>query len=152
MGWAIERVVTGPAGNRVDRHEAWRDRLAAEQGPPAADLDPETLVYTLANDPPDHWIPLVPRSDGLRSIRLHRGEVVHGDGRAFPPLGRLLEPGQPLALFEEELPRSGLLATRAWQFARTGSGASVAWIGRRTRPGRGESRSGLGYDLLAPPE
>jgi hypothetical protein len=28
----------------------------------------------------------------------------------------------------------------------------VAWIGRRTRPGRGESRSGLGYDLLAPPE
>jgi hypothetical protein len=152
MGWAIERVVTGPAGNRVDRHEAWRDRLAAEQGAPAPDLDSDTLVYTLANDPPDHWIPLVPRSDGLRSIRLHRGEVVHGDGRAFPPLGRLLEPGQPLALFEEELPRSGLLATRAWQFARTGSGASVAWIGRRTRPGRGESRSGLGYDLLAPPE
>jgi hypothetical protein len=71
--------------------------------------------------------------------------------RSFPPLGRLLKPGRPLALFEEELPRSGLLATRAWQFARTASGASVAWIGRRTRPGRGESRSGLGYDRLAPP-
>jgi hypothetical protein len=151
MGWAIERVVTGPAGNRIDRHEAWRDRLAAEHGAPAAELDPDTLVYTLANDPPDHWIPLVPRSDGRRSIRLHRGEVVHGDGRAFPPLGRLLEPGRPLALFEEEVPRSGLLATRAWQFARTASGASVAWIGRRTRPGRGESRSGLGYDRLTPP-
>jgi hypothetical protein len=153
MGWAIERVVTGAAGNRVDRHEAWRDRLAAEHGSaPPPDLDSETLAYTLANDPPDHWIALVPRADGRRAISLHRGEVVHGDGRAFPPLGRLLEPGRPLTLFEEEVPRSGLLATRAWQFARTASGASVAWIGRRTRPGRGESRSGLGYDRLIPPD
>jgi hypothetical protein len=152
MGWAIERVVTGEAGNRVDRHEVWRDRLAAQPAVPSADLGPDTLVYTLAHDPPDHWIPLVPRSDGPRAIGLHRGEIVHGDGRAFGPLGRLLEPGRPLVLFEEELPRSGLLATRAWQFARTAGGRSVAWIGRRTRPGRGESASALGYDRLAPPD
>jgi hypothetical protein len=153
LGWAIERSVTGAAGNRIDRHEAWRDRLAAQPpvAAPAA-LAPETLSYTLASDPPDHWTPLVPRSDGPRSIRLERGEVVHGDGRTFPPLGRLLEPDRPLALFEEELPRSGLLATRAWQYARTPGGASVTWIGRRTRPGRGESRSGLGYDRLSAPD
>lgn len=153
MGWAIERTVAGAAGNRVDRYEAWRDRLAAEQGSaePAA-LPPETLAYELAVDPPDHWVPLVPRSEGHRSIRLHRGEVVHGDGRSFPPLGQLLEPGRPLALFEEELPRSGLLATRRWQFARTAAGASVTWIARRTRPGRGESRSGLVHDRLRAPD
>jgi hypothetical protein len=156
MAWAIERVVAGVAGNRIDRYEAWRDRIAVSTVGGAAggasDPGPETLAYTLATDPPDHWIPLVPRSDGHRSIRLHRGEVLHGDGQTFPPLGHLLEPGRPLALFEEELPRSGLLATRAWQFARTAAGGSVAWIGRRTRPGRGESRSGLAYDRLSTPE
>jgi hypothetical protein len=150
IGWAIEQTVTGAAGNRIDRYEAWRDRLTAQ--PPVAapgELEPEILSYTLATDPPDHWTPLIPRSDGHRSIRLHRGEIVHGDGRTFPPRGRLLEPGRPLALFEEELPRSGLLATRAWQFTRTAAGESVTWVGRRTRPGRGESRSGLGYDRLS---
>src|SRR5205085_6319780 len=138
-----ERTVTGVAGNRIDRHQQWRDRVAGEAlAPVPADLPPDTLVYRLAIDPPDHWTPLVPHADGPRSIRLHRGIAVHGDGRSFPPLGRLLEPDRPLALFEEELPRSGLLATRAWQLARTPDGRTATWIGRRTRPGRVESRSG----------
>lgn len=99
LGWAIERTVTGAAGNRIDRHEQWRDRLAAAPRPPGpGDLPPDTLVYELANDPPDHWTPLIPRADGHRSIRLHRGTVAHGDGQRFPPLGRLLEPGRPLEI------------------------------------------------------
>lgn len=149
LAWAIERTVTGPSGTRVDRHEQWRDRLAAE-GQPAvpAGLDQETLVYQLAVDPPDHWIPLVPRSAGHRAIRLERGTAVHGDGRSFPPQGRLLEPDRPLALFDEELPRSGLLVTRSWQVIRTANGDTAAWIARRTRPGRGESHAGVAFDRL----
>ncbi len=150
--WAIERVVTGDAGELVDRHEEWSDRLARERSVASpGELPPDTVTYALANDPPDHWIPLVPRSDGHRSIRLHRGDVVHGDGRVFPPLGRLLEPGRPLALFEEELPRGGLLVTRAWQLARSAGGATATWVGRRIRPARGDSRSGLAYDRLHTP-
>ena len=153
LAWAIERTVTGPAGNRVDRYEPWRDRVAAEgRAADPAPLSEETLVYRLAVDPPDHWTPLVPRADGHRSIRLHRGEVALGDGRRFPPLGRLLEPGRPLVLFEEELPRSGLVVTRSWQLARSADGGMTAWIGRRARPGRGESRSGLAFDDLRPVE
>jgi len=153
LAWAIERTITGAAGNRIDRHEQWRDRIAAQPPPPApGELPPDSLVYSLANEPPDHWTPLVPRSDGHRSIRLHRGELVHGDGSRFPPLGRLLQPEQPLVLFEEELPRSGLLVTRTWQVARTADGRTVGWIGRRARPGRGESHSGLGFDQLRAPD
>ncbi len=153
LAWAIERTTTGPAGNRVDRHEQWRERVAAEGGPPQppADLPPDTFVYRLAADPPDHWIPLVPRAEGHRAIRLERGVAVHGDGRTFPPQGRLLEPDRPLALFEEELPRSGLVVTRSWQVVRTAAGATEAWIGRRARPGHGESHSGVAFDRLSPP-
>jgi hypothetical protein len=97
---------------------------------------------------PEHWIPLVPRSDGRRSIRLHRGVVVGGDGRAATPRGRLLEPERPLAFFEEEVPRSGILVTRAWQLARTPRGRTLTWIGRRARPGRGEASSHIGFDEL----
>jgi hypothetical protein len=122
LAWAIERTITGPDGERVDRHERWRDRVAAVPPAVAAELPEDTLIYQLANDPPDHWTPLVPRSEGLRAIRLERGEVVHGDGTVYPPLGRLLEPGRPLTIFEEELPRSGLRVTRTWQLARHADG------------------------------
>jgi hypothetical protein len=101
---------------------------------------------------PDHWIPLVPRSIGLRAIRLDRGLMVDPSGTTFPPTGRILEPERDLSLFEEEVPRAGLQVDRAWQVARTADGSSVAWIGRRKRPGRGEGSSGLAFDQLLPPE
>jgi hypothetical protein len=159
MAFAVERKVTGPAGNPIDRHERWRARLAEEQlaaapdggGEPGAAAERDLPSYRLANDVPDHWIPLVPVATGRRSIRLERGTVVTGDGRTFPPEGRLLEPERPLAFPEEELPRSGLAVTRSWQLARDASGATHAWVGRRTRPGRGEGSSGLAFDELAPP-
>jgi hypothetical protein len=150
MAWAIERRVTGPAGNVIDRYERWRARVG--DAPRAAAADGELLTYRLATEVPDHWIPLVPRSVGLRSIRFDRGNVVSADGTTFPPRGRLLEPERPLSLFEEELPRSGLAVTRAWQLARGADGSTVAWIGRRKKVGRGEGSSGLAFDqLFLPP-
>ena len=147
LAWGIERTVTNVTGDVVDRHEAWRDRITASAmaGMPTPD---DAMRYTLANDPPDYWIPLVPTADGHRSIRLQRGEIIHGDGQPFPASGDLLMPGQPLAIFDEEVPRSGLQATRSWQFARTVTGGCWAWIARRARPDRGEAASGLRFDEL----
>jgi hypothetical protein len=146
LAWAVERRVTGPAGNVIDRYEEWRERRPGVPEPAPPEGVP--LTYRLMSAVPDHWIPLVPRSDGRRSIRLHRGVVIGGDGRAVPPHGRLLEPGRPLAFFEEEVPRSGVLVTRAWQLARTPGGRTLTWIGRRARPGRGEASSNIGFDEL----
>ena len=64
----------------------------------------------------------------------------------------MLEPERPLSLFEEELSRSGLVVTRAWQLARGPDGSTVAWIGRRKRVGRGEGSSGLAFDQLLRPQ
>jgi hypothetical protein len=148
MAWAIERNVTGRVGNVIDRHEEWRARLATE---PELELAAELMSYRLATEVPDHWIPLVPRSDGLRSIRLDRGSIPDARGHTHPPLGRLLEPKRALSLFEEEVPRSGVAITRVWQIARTADGTTIAWIGRAKRPGGGEVSSGLTYDQLTPP-
>jgi hypothetical protein len=150
LAWAIERTVSGPAGDRIDRHERWRDRVTAVVADQPGELPPDTVVYALANQPPDHWTPLVPHSEGLRAIRLERGEVVHPDGTTYPPLGRLLEPGQPFSLFEEELPRGGLRVTRTWQRARHADGRVTTWMGRRSRPGRGDAHSGLAFDRIDP--
>jgi hypothetical protein len=150
MAWAVERKVTGPVGNVVDRYDRWRARLAAAPAPGPTAV-PDALTYRVDTDVPDHWIPLVPRSDGLRSIRLDRGSMVTDAGEPVLPLGRILEPERALSIFEEEVPRSGALVTRAWQVARTPDGRTIAWIGRRKRPGRGEGSSGLAFDQLTPP-
>lgn len=150
LGWAIERTVLGVAGQRVDRYEQWRDRLAALPEPVAEDLPRDARVYDLADEPPDHWTPLVPVSAGQRSIRLRRGVFLRGDAQNFPPLGRFLDPSRPFSLYEEEVPRSGLMLTRSWQLARTSDGRMVTWLGRRARPGRGESRSLVAFDRTRP--
>jgi hypothetical protein len=150
MAWAVERKVSGPVGTVIDRYERWQARLAAVPGRGAGEVQ-DALTYRLNTEVPDHWIPLVPRSDGLRSIRLDRGTMVTPSGDPIPPLGRILEPERPLSIFEEEVPRSGALVTRAWQLARGPDGQTVAWLGRRKRPGRGEGSSGLAFDQLTPP-
>lgn len=78
MAWAIERKISGPAGNVVDRYERWRAALGASAPEPRAAA--ELMRYRLATEVPEHWIPLVPQSDGLRSIRLERGTVVSPEG------------------------------------------------------------------------
>lgn len=150
MAWAIERKISGPVGNAIDRYERSRARLGTAPQDRTEVLD--TLSYRLSTEVPDHWIPLVPRSDGLRAIRLDRGTMVSADGDVLRPQGRILEPERPLSLFEEEIPRSGIAVARAWQVARTPDGRTLAWIGRQKRPSRGEGSSGLAFDQLLPPQ
>lgn len=56
-----------------------------------------------------------------------------------------------LRLAEEEVPRDGAVVTRRYQLARTPSGGTVLWIGRRKRTGEGEGWSGLRFDTALPP-
>ena len=156
MAWAVERTVEGASGARLSRTEGWQRRIAqaaATQPPPGPPLAP--LLYTLESTVPDHWIPLLPvQIDATRrAIRLVRGAMLrYGDGEPVPvaPIGRLLEPGQPLALFEEEVPRAGARVTRVPVLARWLDGTTVHWTGRRKRSGRGEGSSGLRFDSADP--
>jgi hypothetical protein len=76
--------------------------------------------------------------------------VLKTDGSPEPvhALGRILESGHELSLFEEEVPREGVRVTRSYQFTRWIDGSSHFWVGRRKSVGRGEGSSGLQFDSV----
>src|SRR5207245_5599980 len=107
------------------------------------------LRYRLSTEVPYYWIPLMPVGVG-QGLRLQRGVVLKTDGswEKVPALGRILESGHELSLFEEEVPREGVRVTRSYQFTRWQDGSTHLWIGRRKEVGRGEGSSGLRFDTL----
>jgi hypothetical protein len=155
LAFAVERVVAGAGGGPVNRFEQFQTTQSrpgeAGIGSPAP-VSGVPYRYRLATQIPDHWIPLVPMQDeDRRSIRFRRGRLLAPSGgstTAPMPRGQVLEPGRPLSVFEEEIPRSGARITRAWQLARWVDGSTHLWIGRRKLSGRGEGSSGLRFDVL----
>jgi len=143
MAWGVEKIIESPSERPLNRYEQ-------QQSPPAPPAgQPGTLNYQLATSVPDYWIPLVPvRSE--TGLRLQRGKVLKIDGKieAVGAKGRVLDAGQPLAIFEEEIPREGIRVTRTWQMARWHDGSTHLWIGRRKEIGRGEGSSGLRFDTV----
>lgn len=161
--WGVERVVQGSSGEPVHR-----DRLATpvslRQRLPG-DLDDAAIVYRLMSPVPDHWVPFVAvpvPGAPAGAIELERRPLLHfrddGTTDLTHPRGVLLRttPGADvtrdrLRLAEEEVPRDGAVVTRRYQLARTPSGGTVVWIGRRKRTGEGEGWSGLRFDTALPP-
>jgi hypothetical protein len=132
--------------------------------------------YRLASNLPDHWFPFRMELDDPETsgAGLARGPGFGGDYRlvrsllldaatpgAAPellprPLGPILNPPVEelptnetnLKLYEEEVVRDGRENTRRFQFTGWSDGRSYLWVGRRSRPGRGEVSSGLRFDRL----
>jgi hypothetical protein len=151
LAWAVERLIEGPADRPLNRFEAYlaRKRLREQESPPPPATTPETLRYRLTTEVPDYWVPLLPVRT-KQGLRLKRGAVLKTDGSPEPvhALGRILESGHELSLFEEEVPREGVRVTRSYQFTRWIDGSSHFWVGRRKGVGRGEGSSGLQFDSL----
>jgi hypothetical protein len=151
LAWGVERVIESAAGQPLNRFESDQEqeqrRKDALPSPPLSSAD--ALRYRLATETPSYWVPLLPvlTKEGLR---LRRGAVLRTNGQmqAVHALGRVLESGQELSLFEEEVPREGIRVKRSYQFTRWIDGSSHVWIGRRKGVGRGEGSSGLRFDSL----
>ncbi|WP_369133617.1 hypothetical protein [Modestobacter sp. I12A-02662] len=154
LAWAVEHTVEGLAGHRVDRAEAWhRTRHSDASGRPGSPRQLAPLVYRLAGEVPEHWIPLVPEADGVggTALRVSTFDRLGPDGPVPAlPRGRLLYPGRPLVIPEEEVPPEGARVTRAWQYTRGPDGSTHLWSARRKQAGRGPGTSGLAFDLVEP--
>ena len=150
VAWAVERVIESPAEGPINRFESYLEqKKRRELGTPEPASIPDTLRYKLSTEVPDYWVPLLPVKTN-QGLRLKRGAVLKTDGLTenVQALGRILESGQELSLFEEEVPREGMRVTRSYQFTRWTDGSSHFWIGRRKGIGRGEGSSGLKFDSL----
>jgi hypothetical protein len=150
LAWAVERLISGPHGRPLNRHEIETARRTAAATPAQPATAP--LNYRLATQVPLHWIPLVPvRDQPADPLRLRRARLLQGgpEGLVEPePLGRILVPGQALALHQQEVPRAGARVIRAFQCARACDGSTHLWMARRKTPGRGEGFSGLRFDVV----
>jgi hypothetical protein len=161
--WGVERVVQGASGEPVNRGRLAAPVSLRQQLP--GDLDDAAIVYRLMSPVPDHWVPFVAvpaRGGPAGAIELERRPLLHfrddGTTDVTHPHGVLLRTAldanpetDRLRLAEEEVPRDGAVVTRRYQLARTPSGATIVWIGRRKRTGEGEGWSGLRFDSALPP-
>lgn len=160
LAWAVEKIVESRAGDRIDRSAVYNAGSPPARATAEALNGSGRLIYRLATEVPDYWIPLVPvrANDGSVALRrgvLRRGAATapgvtasHPDTQPSQPRGRVLVPGAPLTLLDEEVPRAGARVTRSWQYARWVDGSTHVWVGRRKEPGRGEGSSGLRFDSL----
>jgi hypothetical protein len=156
LAWGIERVVEGPSGRPVDRLEAYQAQRGREDAaaPPPEPSAPGTpaLAYRIATTVPPYWIPFVPsleRHNGQVSARkLVRAALRDAAGAPIAPQGELLGAAEASFVYDEEVPRAGVRVTRTWEYARGADGSTHLWRGRRAGIGRGESSSGLRFDVL----
>ncbi|MEV0172153.1 hypothetical protein AB0I00_13665 [Streptomyces sp. NPDC050803] len=151
LAWAVERTVQSATGRPRQRVDERPDLT-----PPGPSDIPGALAYRLLSTVPYHWIPLVPvpLAPGADAIRFRRGRVTlptaHGPLHT-KAAGRLLEPEVNRVYFrDEEIPRSGVTATRVPVTTRGHDGRTYRWTGRRVRAGQGEAASGLAFDGVEP--
>ena len=155
LAWAVEQTLQGASDVGVDGFEGYLARLR-EQGqapPPEPAPDMPAIAYTLEHPPPDNWIPLVPvlPAPGAAAV-FRRGTMdIPGPGGTVAQLAaqaELLEPGQPFYLTDRVVTPIGVSAQRLLRRTRLPDGATIAWMARRSGPGRGLGSSGLKFDYV----
>lgn len=149
LGWAAENRVESAAGRVVDR-----GARARAEAPPPPTAPADAWLYQLATWVLDHQVPLVPvratEDDGLYLQRGRIAQAVSGNSiTTRGAVGRILEPTRALLIHDAEVPTTGVQVTRSWQFARTGDGGIVLWVGRRKGPAKPTRAPGLLFDTLS---
>jgi hypothetical protein len=175
MVWGVEQRVPDGLGAAQDGTQVARrftDELAARWPPePEPAEGAPTLRYLLGTEVPESWIPFLPvhKPADTRAIRLQRAAmprfVPPTTDPANPALTQLVRPhtsilragvseddqtAAPYFVNEDEVPRAGINVNGALRRARWLGGRTVVWHGRTVVTGRGETDSGLRFDVVEP--
>jgi hypothetical protein len=132
------------------------------------------LRYSIGNTVPENWIPFLPAHlpGQSRAIQFQRASMPRWFNETYSavrPQTSILREGMsdvaadeqmpfvnpshehqtaPYYIYEEEVPRAGVLLESSWQRTRWYNGKIVCWYGRRKETGRGEGGSGLVFDRV----
>jgi len=165
MVWGIEvRVPDGVGGSRDGTETARRFRQALSRllpPPPARAPDAPQLRFTLGTDVPESWIPFIPvhRPEGTRLIRLQRAAMprfLPNGAQPVRPATSILRQGlrpddtqqAPYFVNEDEVSPAGVIVRGGLRRTRWVDGATCVWHARTVGTGRGETDSGLRFDVV----
>lgn len=170
MVWGIETVVPDGVDSGQNGKEAAQRLTALLEGitpviPQSTIPNTAEIKYNIMNKVPENWIPYIPVSMGNplvnRNIQFQRASMPRTINNnpattRVRPRTTLLQAGANVAatiwtpsyIYEEEIPRSGVILSMTWQRARWHNGRVALWLGRRKQNGRGEGYSGLQFDYL----
>lgn len=169
MVWGIETRIPSPSGGSMDGHEAapetrrFFEKLAGVE-PIDLPVFQANIRYEVMNEVPENWIPFIParKGDSLQAIHLQRASMLRffigdtGRPKKVKPRTTLMREGldsvpvQSYFINEEEVPRSGIKITQAFQRTRWYNGKVLNWLGVRKETGRGEGSSNLSFDRVVP--
>lgn len=170
MVWAIEKSIPLANGESKSGDEAARETLNyfthfIQSLPPAAPPEAKAAIrYDVMNSVPENWIPFIPvrveDNSDPRQIQLKRAALPRRiEGDPNPPErirprsvlvrnGLDAQPARPYLLHEEEVPRSGIQVSQAFNRTRWTNGRVFVWLGVRKQIGHGEAFSGLAFDQI----
>lgn len=168
MVWAIEdRIPDLLSGSMSGREfaQAIKQFLAKIEEPITDELlaNEAKLTYRIAGSVAENWIPFIPvkvKNENMtsRQIQLQRAalpRIVNGyePGRIRPKTtilseGLKSEIRKPYYLYEEEVPRGGMILRGRWKRTRWLNGKTFTWYARERSIGRGEAASQLRFDYL----
>jgi len=168
--WAVENIVPNELGVGVEGDERV-EAIATYLSTLANPINQENLIneakvkFQVATIVPENWIPFIPiqlNNQELvsRQIQLQRAampRIVNGfDPIRVRPKSTLLTQGlttkkrEPFYIYEEEIPRSGIVVKGQWKRVRWLNGKTIIWYGYEKRNGRGSGNSGLKFDQVVP--
>ncbi|MDO7174143.1 hypothetical protein [Mariniflexile sp. AS56] len=162
MVWGIESVIPDGMGMGIEgkamatQIREYYNRLTSEKVNNESNV--AKIEYQLVTEVPENWIPFIPvkvQNDNplSRQIQLQRAQLprIVGENnpmRIEPRTSLLLREQSPYYIFEEEIPKSGVIIELHWQRTRMANGKNVIWLGRKKTNGRGEGSSALAYDQI----
>jgi len=167
--WAVEQRYQDKDGNVINRNDEelaepseqpkpfhyWDteentliDRSLIEgEGEPGNRYIGPVALYQPKTPIPIHWIPYKPRqTDNEGNYILRRARTVEDLSKGPQYKGIFLSESK--YVFEEEVPRAGIMLCRVYQLARDNDGKRYCWRSRKKRPDAVQKSSGLRFDYL----
>lgn len=104
-------------------------------------------LYNPMTKLPKHWIPYIPHQLGTDGqFILRRARTIEDLSQGSQYKGTFLRESK--YVFDEEVPRTGIILSRVFQLARDCDGKRYCWRSRKKRPDELRKSSGLQFDAL----